>query len=99
MWPVPQCTERGLSRAAGQPAVTGFSIGGVPPFGHTSNLPAYVDEDLTRLDMVWAATGTPFTVLAITPDDLVRASQGSVADLRREQLFGTLGSRRNGGAS
>ena len=54
-------------------AVTGFSIGGVPPFGHTSSL--------TRFDVVWAAAGTPHAVFAITPDDLVCASGGTVADL------------------
>jgi prolyl-tRNA editing enzyme YbaK/EbsC (Cys-tRNA(Pro) deacylase) len=62
-------------------AVTGFSIGGVPPFGHTSSLPVYVDQDLTRFDVVWAAAGTPHAVFAITPDDLVCASGGTVADL------------------
>ena len=62
-------------------AVTGFSIGGVPPFGHTSSLPVYVDQDLTPFDVVWAAAGTPHAVFAITPDDLVCASGGTVADL------------------
>ncbi len=62
---------------------TGFSIGGVPPFGHSSRLPVYVDEDLTRFDVVWAAAGTPFAVFAVTPDDLVRASGGTVADLKK----------------
>jgi prolyl-tRNA editing enzyme YbaK/EbsC (Cys-tRNA(Pro) deacylase) len=66
-------------------AATGFSIGGVPPFGHTSRLPVYVDEDLTRFDVVWAAAGTPFAVFAITPEELVRASQATVADLRRTE--------------
>jgi Cys-tRNA(Pro) deacylase len=66
-------------------AVTGFSIGGVPPFGHKSNLPVYVDEDLTRFEVVWAAAGTPFAVFAITPDELVRASGGTVADLTVDQ--------------
>ena len=64
-------------------AVTGFSIGGVPPFGHASKMPVYVDEDLTRFDVVWAAAGTPFAVFAITPDELVRASGGAVTDLKR----------------
>ena len=31
-------------------AATGFTIGGVPPFGHLSPLPVYVDQDLTRFD-------------------------------------------------
>ncbi len=66
-------------------AATGFSIGGVPPFGHTSRLPVYVDEDLTHFDVVWAAAGTPFAVFAITPAELVRASQATVADLKRTE--------------
>ncbi len=67
-------------------AATGFSIGGVPPFGHASRLPVYVDEDLTRFDVVWAAAGTPFAVFAITPAELVRASQATVADLKRTEI-------------
>jgi Cys-tRNA(Pro) deacylase len=66
-------------------AATGFSIGGVPPFGHTSRLPVYVDEDLTRFDVVWAAAGTPFAVFAITPEELVRTCQATVADLKRTE--------------
>ena len=61
--------------------ITGFSIGGVPPFGHKSSLPVYIDEDLTRFEVVWAAAGTPFAVFAITPSELASASQGMVADL------------------
>ena len=64
--------------------ISGFSIGGVPPFGHASALPVYVDQDLTRFDVVWAAAGTPFAVFAITPDDLVQASHGTVVDLNKE---------------
>jgi len=61
---------------------TGFSIGGVPPFGHATQLPVYIDEDLTRFDVVWAAAGTPFAVFAVAPDDLVSASNGIVVDLK-----------------
>jgi Cys-tRNA(Pro) deacylase len=62
-------------------SATGYSIGGVPPFGHAQTLPVYVDEALTRHDIVWAAAGTPNTVFAITPADLLRASRGLTADL------------------
>ncbi len=62
--------------------VTGFSIGGVPPFGHNSRLPVYVDQELNCFKVVWAAAGTPFAVFAITPDELVRASGGAVVDLK-----------------
>ncbi len=61
---------------------TGYAIGGVPPFGHATTMPVYVDEDLMRYDVIWAAAGTPNTVFAITPADLLRAGGGHVADLR-----------------
>jgi Cys-tRNA(Pro) deacylase len=64
-------------------AATGFSIGGVPPFGHASLLPVYVDEDLRQFDVVWAAAGTPFAVFAIPPDKLVEASSGTAVDLKK----------------
>ena len=62
---------------------TGFSIGGVPPFGHLTNLPIYVDEDLLQFEVVWAAAGTPFAVFAIAPDVLVRACGGTAVDLKK----------------
>lgn len=61
---------------------TGFTIGGVPPFGHLSPLPIYIDEDLTGFEIIWAAAGTPFAVFAIKPADLIEASGGQVADLK-----------------
>jgi Cys-tRNA(Pro) deacylase len=66
-------------------AATGFSIGGVPPFGHASPLPVYVDEDLRQFGVIWAAAGTPFAVFAITPDELVRGCGGTAVDLKKEQ--------------
>ena len=62
---------------------TGYPIGGVPPFGHATPLRVFVDEDLLAFDIVWAAAGTWNDVFALTPDDLVRASAGTVTNLRR----------------
>jgi Cys-tRNA(Pro) deacylase len=64
-------------------AATGFPIGGVPPFGHASTLPVFIDPDLLQFDVVWAAAGTWTDVFAITPNDLLRASGATVVDLRR----------------
>ena len=61
-------------------AATGFGIGGTPPFGHPSPLRVVVDRDLLAHDEVWAAAGTPDAVFPLTPEDLVRASGGEVAD-------------------
>jgi len=62
---------------------TGFPIGGVAPFGHTTQLRVFVDPDLLQYDEVWAAAGTWNDVFPIAPNDLVRASGAVVTDLKR----------------
>jgi Cys-tRNA(Pro) deacylase len=69
-------------------SATGYSIGGVPPFGHATELPTVVDEDLLAFDVVWAAAGTAQEVFPLTPDELVRVSGGTVAPLRKEPTAG-----------
>jgi prolyl-tRNA editing enzyme YbaK/EbsC (Cys-tRNA(Pro) deacylase) len=64
-------------------AATGYPIGGVPPFGHATELRVFVDPDLLAYDEVWAAAGTWHDVFGIAPADLVRASGGVVTDLKR----------------
>jgi prolyl-tRNA editing enzyme YbaK/EbsC (Cys-tRNA(Pro) deacylase) len=63
-------------------AATGFSIGGVPPFGHPSALPTAIDEDLLTFHVVWAAAGTPHHVFPLSPGDLVQATGGGVHRLK-----------------
>lgn len=69
--------------AEGARAATGYVIGGTPPFGHAQPLPVYIDGDLLQHDVVWAAAGTPHHNFPIAPADLVRASRGTVADVKR----------------
>lgn len=64
-------------------AATGYSIGGVPPFGHATPMTVFIDADLMPFKTVWAAGGTPPTVFEITPADLLRASKGTAVDLKR----------------
>lgn len=61
---------------------TGYSIGGIPPFGHATELPVYVDRDLLAHQEIWAAAGTPDTVFPITPMRLLELSGGEPADLK-----------------
>lgn len=61
--------------------VTGFPIGGVPPFAHPAPVRTFVDRDLLDLDEVWAAGGTPRTVFGLAPQALVEATAGTVVDL------------------
>ncbi len=64
-------------------AATGFPIGGVPPFGHDTALPVFIDPDLLQYDTVWAAAGTWHDVFSLTPQELVSASSGVVVELAR----------------
>ncbi|WP_049899924.1 YbaK/EbsC family protein [Halococcus agarilyticus] len=48
----------------------GWSIGGVPPFCHETDVPVYLDESLAGFETVWAAAGTPEAVFPIAPDRL-----------------------------
>jgi len=64
-------------------AATGFPIGGVPPFGHTTQLRVFVDTDLLQYDEVWAAAGTWNDNFGAAPADIVRVAGGVVTDLKR----------------
>ena len=59
--------------------VTGFSIGGVPPFAHL-HPPAriFIDENLSRFDMIYAAAGHPYVVFGITFDKLCEFSKAEI---------------------
>ncbi|HEY8326513.1 MAG TPA: YbaK/EbsC family protein [Ktedonobacterales bacterium] len=63
---------------------TGFPIGGVPPLGHTTPLRTLIDEDLLAFTSIWAAAGTPNAVFETTPADLVKMTNGQVADLKEQ---------------
>nr|WP_246414656.1 YbaK/EbsC family protein [Microbacterium thalassium] len=58
---------------------TGQAIGGVAPTGHPAPLVTIVDEDLAGHPEIWAAGGTPHTVFALTFEELVRVTGGTVA--------------------
>ena len=62
---------------------TGYAIGGVPPFGHSTQLRVFVDPDLLQYDEVWAAAGTWNDNFGASPADIVRVAGGVVTDLKR----------------
>lgn len=53
---------------------TGFSIGGVSPYGHPAPLKTFVDRHLFDFETVWAAAGNPRSVFEICPADLERTT-------------------------
>ncbi len=83
--------EKRLGELAGEPVEkasadfvrerTGFAIGGVPPLGHAEPLLTFIDQDLLRYDIVWAAAGTPHAVFRLTPSQLIRVAGGKVTPI------------------
>lgn len=61
--------------------VTGFSIGGVPPFAHKNIIPTYIDESLSRFKSIYAAAGHPYCVFKITYNKLCKITKGTIEDI------------------
>jgi prolyl-tRNA editing enzyme YbaK/EbsC (Cys-tRNA(Pro) deacylase) len=59
----------------------GWSIGGVPPICHETDVPVLFDETLAGFDVVWAAAGTPDAVFPIDPDRLVELADATPCDV------------------
>jgi prolyl-tRNA editing enzyme YbaK/EbsC (Cys-tRNA(Pro) deacylase) len=60
---------------------TGFSIGGVSPFGHPAPLSTWLDQDLLNYQTVWAAAGNPRSVFEIAGIDLERTTGATRIDV------------------
>jgi prolyl-tRNA editing enzyme YbaK/EbsC (Cys-tRNA(Pro) deacylase) len=69
--------DAGVARSS-----TGYSIGGVPPFGHVTDVPVFMDRDLLGHAVVWAAAGRPDAVFEIAPERLRDLSRAVVADIK-----------------
>ena len=63
-------------------ALTGYAIGGIPPFGHDTPIATYIDGDLLQYDIVWAAAGTPKAVFSAAPGKLRDATKAIVIDVK-----------------
>ena len=60
---------------------TGFSIGGVSPYGHPAPLRTFLDQHLFDFATVWAAAGNPRSVFEIAPGDLERTTGAARIDV------------------
>jgi prolyl-tRNA editing enzyme YbaK/EbsC (Cys-tRNA(Pro) deacylase) len=61
---------------------TGFVIGGVPPIGHAEPIHTIIDEDLFKLDELWAAAGTPNSVFKLSAESLLEITGGEVKAIK-----------------
>ncbi|WP_109471118.1 YbaK/EbsC family protein [Ornithinimicrobium cavernae] len=63
-------------------AATGQAIGGVAPTGHPTPLQTLVDPELGAHDTIWAAGGTPDSIVPLTFQQLVTITAGHVTPVR-----------------
>lgn len=61
----------------------GFRVGGVPPVGYPTQLPAVLDEDLFAYDVVWAAAGTDHAFFPVAPERLLDMTGGLRARIKK----------------
>jgi Cys-tRNA(Pro) deacylase len=62
-------------------SITGFSIGGVAPIAHSSQLNILIDQSLSRFQNVFAAAGHPNSIFKINFDQLVQMTKGEVKEI------------------
>jgi prolyl-tRNA editing enzyme YbaK/EbsC (Cys-tRNA(Pro) deacylase)/predicted Fe-S protein YdhL (DUF1289 family) len=62
-------------------ARTGFSIGGVSPLAHATEVVVLMDLSLMRFEEIWAAAGHPHAVFKLMPQELELLTGAPVVDV------------------
>jgi peptidyl-dipeptidase Dcp len=65
-------------------AATGQVIGGVAPCGHPAPIPTYVDVALAEHPVLWAAAGTPNSMMPLTYEQLLTITNGKEISVARD---------------
>ncbi|RLT96760.1 Cys-tRNA(Pro) deacylase [Ketobacter sp.] len=60
---------------------TGYVLGGVSPLGQKKRLPTLVDTSLRELATVYVSAGRRGLEIELSPQDLIKLTQGVLADL------------------
>ena len=61
--------------------ITGYTIGGVSPVGHINKIKIYIDNNLERFKIVFAAAGHPNCVFKIEYKQLIKLTSGEIKEL------------------
>ncbi len=63
--------------------IFGYPPGSVPPVGHRTPVPVYIEDSLARFTQLYAAAGAPNAIFPVTYEQLLHITGGRVADLQR----------------
>lgn len=64
--------------------ITGFSIGGIPPFGYPRSINVLLDSAIKNMETVYCGTGKRTESLRISVADLIKLSAPVIADVSKE---------------
>jgi Cys-tRNA(Pro)/Cys-tRNA(Cys) deacylase len=65
--------------------LTGYIRGGVTALGAKKNFPVFLDETVILFDVISVSAGHRGTQMLLTPDDYIRATSATVAEISREK--------------
>ena len=72
-----------MMKPADAERMTGYKVGGISPLGQRKTVPAALDELATLHDEIFINGGQRGLQIRIRPDDLVRATGATMADIVR----------------
>jgi Cys-tRNA(Pro) deacylase len=73
--------EARLGRKAEVEAITGFPVGGTPPFGHRQTVPVLIDRGVLDLEEIYAGGGADDVMLRLKVSDLLQATGARLIDV------------------
>ena len=73
--------EARLAKKAEVEAITGFPVGGTPPFAHRQSVPVLIDRGVSDLEEIYAGGGADDVMLRLKVADLLQATQGRLLDV------------------
>jgi Cys-tRNA(Pro) deacylase len=74
-------TKARLARPDEAATLTGYAVGGMPPFGHRRVLPVLLEEQVLGQPAVYAGAGSDGAMLRMSPAELLRATGARVVSL------------------
>ena len=70
--------------------LTGYAMGGIPPFGFGRDVRVVMDQDLAQYQWIWASAGTEYAVLRVEPRTLRMLSNAIVAPIASTSWLGVV---------